>query len=217
MALTREQVRDRIWSRLEANTGFYEQASVDRALNLSISILNLFIGRYQGSAYVPSFSVANQHIYNIPSPIVLATAIYMENRSLRPARLRSFSLAHPFWLKQTSSNTGIEVANWIPIGMSRFAIWPADSVGGAALRVDGIVEPPLTGASDEVIPFGEEAAEALEEHAIHFLSIAEGGKIMSDTTKVIFNGSYRAKLYRMKRWSGDIMPQLELEVEKASK
>ncbi len=213
MDITRADLRDRILQRLENNYGFYEEAEIDRAINDSIRILNAVTGLLQSSYNISGNSVAGQAVYTVPSAILVPLAVYFDNEPLSKTDLRSLSLDRPEWRMETTATLGAQVSRWVPLGLNRFAIWPADAVGGHTIRVDGLQEPSFTDLADEVLPIHAEHAEVIEGHAFHTLTVKEGGKIFLDSTLKVFRQQYRQKIQSLQIWADELMPYLRVQVK----
>lgn len=213
MAITRSELRSRVLNRLDGDDVFYSESSRDMMIDHSLRIVNLFSGRMQTSAVVPGGSVSEQYEYDVPAGILLPTAVHFDGEPLKRSPLVSHSRAHPRWMNETNQSTRMDTACWIPIGITKFALWPADYYGGATITVFGIAEPSFTGADDEEFSIGEGDSEAVEEHASHILTAAEAGKVFYDSTVRIFRRSYQKKMQEIQAWQGEIMPFLKVELK----
>lgn len=209
--LTLANLETAVLDRLDGNSLLYTTPEVDSDLNDAIRVLNLFTGFNQQSVQVPGFTVINQFLYAVPSPILFPLRVYFNRRQLWKTSLRKLSYTNPNWLRETSA-MGLPVQHWVPMGISTLAIHPADSAGGQELLVSGIAEPTKLVNPGDTITVEDEYAECIVELAADTLQIKEGGKIFADSTALYLK--FLSKMREKKRWRSQVNPRYFVKVEK---
>lgn len=183
-------MRSMVWAGLDDNTAFYPLAEVDRVINEQVKVSNLFVGFIQDPVTITT--EAGKFIYGIPEPMVVPLAVSLNGKRLNRTSLPVIAAKTRNWLNETTANTG-PVMSWIPLGIRRLAIHPADAAGGRTITVDGIINPtPLVNGTD-VIQAADEVLDGIQQMAIHVLQLKEGGKVFADSTS-----SYQGFLKQMK-------------------
>ncbi len=187
-------LQQRVYGRLGSNTLLYPLPEVTRSINYSIACLNAHTGMLQGTLSGGT-TTANCLIYPVPAGILVPFAVRFGGVSLRRCSVDAANLRWQTWMSHTSAGYG-SVAQWIPLDVWSYALHPADSVGGIALKVTGILEPtPLVNPTD-VVSIAEEFVEAVTDLASHSLQLKEGGSIFSESAVL-----YQQFLARVKEWT----------------
>lgn len=208
---TLAEVREQVYDRLENNTRFYRQTRVDDVINDTVRVLNLLTGYLQTRVFIPSFTIANRRIYDVPAGILIPLRLDLEGKELRKTSLANLSQAHSEWMKETSDSTGLPTSEWAPIGLTKFALWPAPSQAGMSLRVTGVQEPDDLTDDDDVIAFPDEYSEAFENLSSHILPLKEGGLIFSQAA--LFYTSFLSSAKELSQFQRMKMPQYFVERE----
>jgi hypothetical protein len=207
--LTLQTLLDRIYSRLDDNRLLYSLLRVVDAINEAIQALNLQTGFIQTTIQVPGASQANRVWYDVPAGIVIPTRVQFESWRLQPATLNGIGQTYPNWVADTTANTGLPVSYWIPVGLTKFAIYPADALGGQTIRVTGVAEPtPLVNLTDAV-PMPNEYVSAFDLLAAHTLQLKESSTMFGQSSL-----DYQAFMRIMKKaniWRGMVQPRYFVE------
>lgn len=196
-------LKSRVYDRLENNVELYPQAQVVSEINNAIRSWNLFVGEVQDTRHVPGYSVAGQILYSVPTGIIAPFYVYCEGRQLNLVPLKVISRLRRDWMRETTQYYG-PVMNWIPIGLSTFAIHPIDHIGGKDIEVSGLVEPTLLVNDEDSISIPDKDADVITDLATVNLAFVEGGKTFADISML-----YTQVLSRMKKraaWAGMRMP-----------
>ena len=213
MQYTLADLEQNVYSQLDDNSLFYTQAEVDRAINEAIRVLNLYTGYLQESASGGT-TTAGRVFYDTPAAILWPTAVYYGGRVLKKATLSSMGGARKRWLADTGSAYG-PVAEWVPIGIRKYALHPACSRGGVALTVEGVAEPsPMVNATD-LTEFPDEYLDTLTDLAVHTLPLKEGGKVFADSAT-----SYQEFLKGVQgisMWQRLKQPRFRVDIEAAKR
>lgn len=206
--VTLSNLQSRVYSRIDDNMLLYESAAVTSAINEAIRVTNLFVGYIQTSGSVTSRP--NQVWYPMPFGILIPIRLQFENAFIERFSLNNMGQAAPQWLKETTRNTGVPVSHWVAGGLDKFAIHPADSVGGNNITVTGIAEPSLLVNLSDTISFPDEYSEAIEDMAFMALILKEGGKILSDGI-VVYQAAI-SKLKQFSRWQDARQPVKQVQM-----
>jgi hypothetical protein len=210
--LTLQGLIDRVYARLDNNQLLYPTYPVVVwAINEAIQVLNLQTGFIQTTLQVPGWSQQNRVWYDVPAGIVIPTRVQFESTYLQPATLNGIGQTYPNWTGDTTANTGLPVAYWIPAGLNKFAIYPADALGGQDIRVTGVAEPaPLVNLTDAV-PMPNEYVSAFDLLAAHTLQLKESSAMFAQSST-----DYQAYMRTMKKaamWRGMVQPRYFVEAQ----
>ncbi len=179
--VTLAQLQAYVYDRVENNSFLYTAQEVTNALNEFIRIANCFIGLNQSTVFVPGFSVANKLIYPIPSPILIPFQVSFDGRVLRKLSPAALARNYPRFATDNTAKSG-PVSRWAPVGISQFLLHPADSIGGRAISVTGVIEPQLLGSAGDTIALEDEYIDMAVEYAGHRIQLKEGGKTFADAS-----------------------------------
>jgi hypothetical protein len=181
--LTLNDLDQRVLDRLDNNTLLYGQVERYEAINSAIRTLNAITGFLQTSIFIPGSSVANRIFYDVPAGILFPLRVQFERNYLGRSSVNSIGQKHPNWTQGTTANTGLPVTYWIPLGFTKFAIYPADALGGGDILVTGVQEPvPLVNPSDQ-ISWPNELTGAFDLLAAHTLQLKESTQIFAQASK----------------------------------
>lgn len=199
-----------VYSTLDNNTLFYPQAEVDRAINEALRVLNCFTGFLQTSVVVPGGTDADRVYYDVPDGILFPLAVHWQNRQLMRNSIPVLASKHLDWTKRSSAIHG-SPADWVPLGIRKFALHPQDAVAGNTLTVYGVARTtPLVLATD-VVQLPDEYADAITHLASHAVQIKEGGNIFAQAS-VLYQG-FLHEMKSMERWRRVTHPRYWVEAE----
>ena len=180
--VTLAMLQARVYSRLDNNQFLYPAFQVTAALNEALRVLNLSTGFIQGTYQMPGWSQSNRVWYDVPAQILIPLRVFFEGNALKRTTVWNLGASHPNWTAETTANTGIPVSFWAPCGLTKFAIYPADSIGGQDISVTGVLEPtPLVNLTD-IVNLPNEYASAVDLLAAHVLQLKESSKIFSQSS-----------------------------------
>ncbi len=201
--VTLADLSSRVYARIDNNTQLYTQSEVTSSLNESLRVLNSFLGFLQGS--VQMMSEAGRVWYDVPTGILIPMRVQFEGVYLQKMFPSQIGKAYAGWTAETTLNTGTPVAEWVPCGLTKFAIHPADSVGGAVINVTGVLEPtPLVNPTDTVtIP--NEYTDILVNLSGQVLTLKETGKLFSQ--QIFYYREFMRIMAKAAIWRGAVMPQ----------
>jgi hypothetical protein len=194
----------RVLDRLDNNTALYTNTEITAALNESVRVTNNITGYLQVSIDVPTGTVANRVWYDVPQGILIPLRVQLNGYYLQKTGFSYLGQCVPSWQTDTTATTGKTILDWVPMGLKRFAIYPADSYAGEELTVTGVQEPALLVNSTDSLVIPAEYVEIITEMAAHVLQLKEGGKIFQDSISM-FKRSM-AKLKQMSIWQADRQP-----------
>lgn len=148
----------------------YQESEVTNSINEAIACANVAIGWFQATRPVNSgATIANRHIYDTPEDIMFPIKVSFEGQALEKSPLKAMANNWPIFLKDTTASTGKQVSRFTPLGIRKFVIHPADSVGGGLLEVTGIANPdPLVDDAD-LIYIPKEGVTAVVDYAAHIV------------------------------------------------
>lgn len=199
-----------VYDRVEGNSQLYTASEVTAVINEALRVCNLFTGFVQTSVQLPGFTVANQLLYTVPSPILFPTRIAFEGRDLDKLGLRRIGQDYRNWARDTTNTYG-PVARWIPIGITQFAIHPIDAIGGNNLTVTGVAEPTLLVNSTDVMQLDDDFAPLIVDYCGHRLVFKEAGKVFADSSVLI--QTFWKAMKELKRWQSFKAPRYFVQVQ----
>jgi hypothetical protein len=201
---TLEQLRTKVYARLDNNSELYTLPEVDAVINECLRTVNLFTTFYRGSVAVAGGSAIDRLVYQTPAGILIPSAVFFAGRQLQKTSLLKLARQRRNWATDTTARSG-RVEFWAPVGIGQFVITPRDSVGGREIVVDGVAEPPLLVNPGDVIALENEFVELLTEYGAHRLPLKEGGKVFADGSLALHG--FWSKLKQRKRYQSLIMPR----------
>jgi len=137
---TLQDLDNLVLSRLENNSVMWETQERYDIINECLQSINLICGFFQGTS--PALiSGAGQLIYSTPAGMLYPQRVMFESSQLDAVPITRIGRDYRTWTTDTTAKLGA-VARWVPIGINDFAIHPADSVGGNAIFVTGVMVPP---------------------------------------------------------------------------
>ena len=167
-SLTLEDIKDQVYARLEDNREMYQEDEVRDAINEAYRILNLFCGWVNATVPISTtYTIADRVIYDVPYRIAIPQKVSFEGQALEKVALSVAALNLPTFLRSYTSTTGQNVSRWIPIGFRRFAIYPADSVGGGLLEVTGVANPAILVNDSDTVLIPKEGVNAVVDYSAH--------------------------------------------------
>ena len=171
-----QSLMDATYAKLDGNDQFYSTSEVTWAINEGIRLGNIFCGWLTATESVPSggVTIANRVIYRVPSSIAIPQKVTFEGKELDKVGMFQLFRNWPTWMKDTTATTGYPVNRWCPYSFNRFAINPADAVGGGLLEVTGIASPDYLSAVTDTITLPKIASSAISEYAAHVVQCKLG-------------------------------------------
>lgn len=163
-------LKDQVYSRLESNDQMYKSSEVTNAINEAAAVANLASAWYQQTLPVSTSStIADRHIYDVPSGIIFPQRVIFDGQVLEKSNLNALSNNWPTFLQDTTATTGKQVSRWCPLGIRKFVIHPADAIGGAALFVTGIADFDTLSNDSDYIYIPKEGVTAIADYAAHIV------------------------------------------------
>lgn len=207
--LTLQDLDNRVLSRLDENTLLYSQSARYSAINEAIRVLNLATGFLQATVPVPGWSQVNRHWYDVPQGLVMPVRVAFNGFYLGRTSINKLGLTHQNWIADTTANTGYQVYRWAPFGMKKFAIYPADSVGGGNIMVTGVAEPTVLTQPTQVVQFPTEVLTAFDALASHTLQLKESTQEFANSS--LAYQEYLRQLKKITIWRGWVAPRFFIE------
>lgn len=167
---------DSTYAKLDGNDQFYSPSETTWAINEGIRLSNIFCGWLTSTISVPSngVTIANRVIYRVPPGIAIPQKVTFEGKELDKVGMFQLFRNWPTWMKDTTATTGYPVNRWCPYSLNRFAINPADAVGGGLLEVTGIASPAYLSAVSDTVTLPKIAVSPITEYAAHVVQCKLG-------------------------------------------
>lgn len=205
------QLDVRVLNRLDGNDLLYVQPERYTYYNEAQRFLNLITGLLQVTVPVPSGAVQRRVWYDTPAPILIPLKVQFNGTYLHKSSLTRIGQTNPTWTQDTSANVGFPPASWVPVGLTKFGLHPADSIGGAEILVTGIQEPVLFSTSNpnQLLPFPSEYIEAMEDLSAFSIQLKEGFPLFQ-AANMLYQ-KFIAKCGQESRWRGLSFPVFPVE------
>jgi len=193
----------------------YQEQEVTDAINEATACTNLACVWYQKTYPVSTYStIANRHIYDVPEQIVFPQRVIFEGQVLEKSPLEAMANNWPTFLKDTTASLGKQVSRWTPIGVRKFAIHPADSVGGGDLSVTGIAEFDTLVDDTDLIYLPKEGVTAVCDYAAHVVQCKLQGTPFYQSLSLFRNYENLVKL--QKYWLSYKQPTIYFDEQSPS-
>jgi hypothetical protein len=121
--------------------------------------------------------------------------------NLEFASIPELDRLHPQWRGETTtSGSPVPTAprRWAPVGMTQIAIWPADSVGGNSLLVDGVANTPTLALLGDFVDMGKQDLNAITGFAVYIGAFKRGASSVA-ASKSLFDAFMQAALQQNDR------------------
>lgn len=214
--LTLGFLKDQVLSRLENNDQMFQSDELTDAINEAICISNMLCGWYQSTIPISTLTtIADRHIYDTPNGIIFPIRVTFEDQVLEVSNLFAIINDWPSFLRDTTSNTGNQVSRWVPLGLTKFAIHPADSVGGGSLMVTGISEPDTLTDDEDQIHIPKEGITTVCDYAAHIVQCKLQGTPFMQSLGMFRN--FQALIGLGKYWNTYRQPNMYFDEQKPTR
>jgi hypothetical protein len=173
---------------------FWSPDTAARALNESLRVWNLVTGIARQTVNVLTVVDDPYILLTLPAPQqwlkVTRVRIPAPARELNPTSLAGLDASFPGWEAHTTlTAVGVGTAPryWAPAGVTRIAIYPADTTilaggnGPRTLAVDAISCANVMVAAGDFLDLGDEELTAILSYALHVLSFSKGAAALTST------------------------------------
>lgn len=214
--LTLGFLKEQVYSRLEDNDQMFQEDEVIDAINEAVYVANMLCGWFQQTYSISTtYTIANRHIYDVPEEIIIPMRVVFENQVLEVSPLDSTLNNWPDFLKDTTDSLGMQVSRWIPLGIRKFAIHPADSVGGGLLQVTGVAEPDVLVNDSDLIYVPKEGVTAICDYAAHIVQCKLQGTPFVQSMSMFNN--FQAMIGLYKYWNSYKQPNIYFDQQKPTR
>jgi len=193
---------------LDSNTLLYTAANLTDAINECLRVVNIATGFAQTTVQIPGLSQENRIFYDIPTGpgnILIPMRCQFESGYLYKYFPNAIGKAFAAWVTDTTASTGMPVSHWIPLGLKKFAIHPADSIGGSPIFITGVQElVPLVNLTDTV-PIPNEYSDLIVNLSAQVLTLKETGALFKQSAA--YYQVYLSQIKKLLLWRSAIMPR----------
>lgn len=201
-----------VYARLENNFWMYQPDEVRLAINHAYWLSNMICAWNQETYPLNSgATIANRHIYNVPDAIIFPTKVVFEGQDLERVSLSALSNGWPLFLQDTTASTGKQVSRWCPVGINKFILHPADSVGGGYVEVSGIAQPAEMINDTDMVYIPKEGVTAVVDCAAHQVQCKLQGTPFLQSLGMFKN--FQGLLQLNKYWDSYKQPQLYFDTQ----
>lgn len=194
---TLSQLTSKLQDRFESVPFFELKEGYDAivALQEAMRWWNIFTAQWKGKALVPTVAATSfptGWLYSTPSPLLMGLRASWQSIPLKPASRFDLDLGYRNWRAQSIGGAGVpsRPTFWAPVGISRFAIWPADTTAGNPIELDGVAKTPILAADpgaptpaelSAFVDLGAEEEAILLDEAEHLVAFKLGGTYWKKT------------------------------------
>jgi hypothetical protein len=163
---------DTLVQRLSERSGptFWTDAEKRRAINEALRVWAVMTGQWQRTFKI--LSVSGQIFYDVPRQIVSLQRIrYNVGTVLYPTSIPELDYGIPNWQKANAGTPQL----WAPVGLDKFALYPAAGADGTNLTLEGLALTPALLKGGDFVDLGDEELNRILDYGQHYLSFKEGG------------------------------------------
>lgn len=179
--VTRTQIETLLSAKYEGLAFWVSSEAGDR-FNEALRWWNLLTGTWKTKEL--QATVAGQSYYTVSSGITFGFRVSWNGKPLLPDSIFGLSYGRPQWRKETTASGGTvptEPQVWAPVGITKFAIWPADALSTNALELDGVAVTPVLVNPTDTLDIDESDLGPLLGETIHLLAFKLGGPTLQGT------------------------------------
>lgn len=161
---------------------FWTQAEALVKFNEVLRWWNLLTGTWKTRAPLPT--VANSRYYTVPGTMTFGFRVEWNGKPLQPASIFDLGYGRAQWRLETTASGGqvpSEPQVWAPVGITQFAIWPADAIAANSLMLDGIAETPVLPNLLATLDIDDSELGPLMDETLHLLAFKLGGPVWQAT------------------------------------
>ena len=171
---TLADLRERLADRWEAVPWWSPEDASD-AINEALLLWNLLTGYWRTTLTLQA--VAFQWDYDLTEALVFGARVQYNDQPLDVTSLWELDQGRPGW-RHERTDTGGDVPTkpllWAPVSLLYIHIWPAPTVSGGLLHVDGVAATPRLLTDGATLDCGEDLLTALVDGALHLAAFTEG-------------------------------------------
>lgn len=175
---------------------FWTRADGISGLQETLRWWQLFTAQWKARVLMPTIAATAFPIgwlYTAPSPIVSILRASYQGVPLKPASRVDLDLGYRNWRSQTIATSGSVPTRptfWCKVGLNSLFLWPADTVAGNPIEIDGTVSAPLLavdplnpthGELSAFIDLGQEEEPIVLDEAVHLIAYKLGGTYWKKT------------------------------------
>lgn len=172
LAQLRSLLQDK-WDR----TPFWTVPEANIAINEALQWYGLYTGVWQQTVNLTT--VADQVMYAAPTPLLAPVRVTFNGRSIALTSVADLDNGRPSWQTEATGDVGVPttVQFWAPVGLTHFAIWPADGTGQNSLTFDGVRVCPTLDSDGALVNLDDSELDALLGEALHIASFKDPARL----------------------------------------
>lgn len=168
LAVLRQQLRAK-WD----DVPFWTDTEANAAINEALHWYNIGTGVWRRR--VALTTVADQVLYNVPAPLWTPCRVDFNSHPMQLSSIHDLDNGRPDWQSETTATTGAPTRPvfWAPVGMTQFAIWPADAVGNNGLILDGVLNTPVLTTDGAMLDLDDSEIDPILGEALHIATFKD--------------------------------------------
>lgn len=174
--VTRAQLRARLQAKWD-QVPFWTVPEANIALNEALQWYGLYTGVWQQTVVVTT--VAGQAIYDAPTPLLAPTRMTFNGISMALTSVADLDNGRPNWQSETTADVGVpsQPKLWAPVGLTTFAVWPADAAGNNSFAIDGVRVCPTLTTDASYVDLDESEVDPLVGEALHIAAFKDPARL----------------------------------------
>lgn len=152
---------------------FWTPVEATLAINETLQWYNLGTGVWRQRVNLTT--VADQVVYSTPAPLWMPVRMEFNGQPIAMSSLTDLDNGRPEWQSETTADAGVPSAPqfWAPIGLTQFAIWPADALGNNSLLMDGVLNTPVLTNDGDYIDLDDSELDPVLGEALHIAAFKD--------------------------------------------
>lgn len=155
------------------HTPFWTATEANLAINETLQWYNLYTGVWRRRVVLPT--IADQVVYATPAAFLAPVRMEFNGKPIAMSSLNDLDNGRPEWQSETTADAQNpdEPQLWAPIGMTTFAIWPADATGANSLTLDGVLATPVLTEDASTLDLDASEVDAVLGEALHIATFKD--------------------------------------------
>lgn len=157
---------------------YFTDTEATYAINESLRVWNMLTGVWKNRVTVNTPATPSSWV-SIPLPLFYNVRMQFNNKPLARSSIGDLDNGRVNWeAESTTSGGDVPTAPscFAPAGLTLFAVWPKDAVGGNSILVDGVVDAPQLSAAGDTVDINNSSLQPILGYCLHYLSLKEGSQ-----------------------------------------
>jgi len=175
---TLASLTEQIQAKVESSP-FFSDEEIRLGLNEAFRVWGMFTGVWKQQITVTTSTTLPSPWIAVPTPLFYNVRMQVNGVPLGRSSIGDLDNGRPGWEGENTASGGdvpTAIKQFAPAGLSLFAIWPYDPVGGTSILVDGVVEAPQLVLPTDTVDINNDSLQPILGYTLHYLGFKEGGQ-----------------------------------------